>query len=79
MAAAGVAGVPVPHKNENVIGASPVTPAELKKQTAVVEVGKTSGAAGAVGACGVGGGGYNVEYGALTAEVSPPATFSAVD
>jgi len=56
VAVAGVVGVPVPHKKPNVIGGSPVTPAELKKQTAVVEVGKTSGAAGADGACGVGGG-----------------------
>ena len=61
MATAGVAGTPVPHRKEKVIGASPVTPAELKKQTAVVEVGKTSGAAGAVGACGVGGGDGCVE------------------
>jgi hypothetical protein len=71
--------MPCPHKKENVIGSSPVTPAELKKQTAVVEVGKTSGAAGAVGACGVGGGAPCVEYAAETAELTLPTTFSAAD
>jgi hypothetical protein len=30
VATAGVVGKPAPHKNEKVIGASPVTPAELK-------------------------------------------------